>query len=174
VSVVNPRDLLLKQLAELLWIERTLFFEVLPKVHDDAHAPALQRLLTEHRAETRTHCIRVEEALRAAGAEPAAAGSPPFATLAAQHEQDAQAITHRGLRDVFHCAGAARTEHDELACYDAAIGLAGQLGLDAVARLLEQNRDEDAKALEKIEQLARELRRTGLEAGPPHSAAVSP
>ena len=43
MSIVNPRDLLLKQLAELLWIERTLFFEVLPKVHDDAHAPALHR-----------------------------------------------------------------------------------------------------------------------------------
>ena len=49
MSVVNPRDLLLKQLAELLWIELTLFFEVLPKVHDDAHAEALQTLLTEHR-----------------------------------------------------------------------------------------------------------------------------
>ena len=42
MTFANPRDLLLKQLAELLWIERTLFFEVLPKVHDDAQAPALR------------------------------------------------------------------------------------------------------------------------------------
>jgi len=159
VTFANPRDLVLKQLAELLWIERTLFFEVLPKVHDDAQAPELQTLLTEHRAETRTHCVRVEEALRAAGVEPAAAGSPPLAKLAEQHEADAQQITHRGLRDVFHCAGAAATEHYELACYDAAIGLAKQLGLKESARLLEENRDEDAKALEKIEKLAQDLRR---------------
>jgi ferritin-like metal-binding protein YciE len=158
MSIVNPRDLLLKQLAELLWIERTLFFEVLPKVHDDAHAPALQTLLTEHRAETRTHGVRVEEALRAAGVEPAAAASPPLAKLAEQHEADAQQVTHPALRDVFHCAGAARTEHYELACYDAAIGLGRQLDLKQAVRLLEQNRDEDAKALEKIEKLARELR----------------
>ena len=157
MSLANPRDLLLKQLAELLWIERTLFFEVLPKVHDDAHAPALQTLLTEHRGETRTHCVRVEEALRAAGVEPAAAGSPPLAKLAQQHEEDAKQITHPGLRDVFHCAGAARTEHYELACYDAAIALARQLGVKEAARLLEQNRHEDATALEKIEKLAGRL-----------------
>jgi ferritin-like metal-binding protein YciE len=159
MSVVNPRDLFLKQLAELLWIERTLFFEVLPKVHDDAHAQALQMLLTQHRGETRTHCVRVEEALRAVGAEPAAAASPPLAKLAEQHEDDAQQVTHPVLRDVFHCAGAARTEHYELASYDAAIGLGRQLDLKQAVRLLEQNRDEDAKALEKIETLARDLRK---------------
>jgi ferritin-like metal-binding protein YciE len=159
VSIVNPRDLLLKQLAELLWIERTLFFEVLPKVHDDAHAPALQTLLTEHRGETRTHCVRVEEALRAAGVEPASAGSPPLAKLAEQHEEDAKQITHPVLRDVFHCAGAARTEHYELACYDAAIGLARQLGVKEAVDLLEENRAEDAQALEKVEKLGRDLQK---------------
>jgi ferritin-like metal-binding protein YciE len=158
VSVVNPRDLLLKQLAELLWIERTLFFEVLPSVHDDAQAPALQTLLTEHRAETRTHAARVEDALRAAGAEPASAASPPLAKLKEQHDSEAGQITDRGLRDVFHCAGAVRTEHYELACYDAAIGLARQLDVKDAVRLLEQNRDEDAKALERIETLAGRLR----------------
>ena len=157
MSVVNPRDLLVKQLAELLWIERTLFFEVLPKVHDDAHAPALQTLLTEHRGETRTHCVRVEEALRAAGVEPAAAGSPPLAKLAEQHDEDAQQVTHPVLRDVFHCAGAARTEHYELACYDPAIQLARELGHKECARLLEQNRGEDTDALKKIEKLAAKL-----------------
>jgi ferritin-like metal-binding protein YciE len=159
VSMVNPRDLLLKQLAELLWIERILFFEVLPAVHDAAHAPQLQTLLTEHRGETRTHAVRVEDAMRAAGAEPASAASPPLAKLKEQHDSEAQQITHPGLRDVFHCAGVVRTEHYELACYDAAIGLARQLGLDDAARLLDQNRDEDAAALKKVEQLADDLRK---------------
>jgi ferritin-like metal-binding protein YciE len=159
VSLVNPRDLLLKQLAELLWIERMLFFEVLPKVHDDAQAPELQTLLTEHRAETRTHAARVEDAIRAAGAEPASAASPPLAKLAEQHEEDAKQITQPGLRDVFHCAGAARSEHYELACYDAAVGLARQLGVKEAVRLLEQNRDEDAQALDKVEKLARDLQK---------------
>ena len=124
MSVANPRDLLLQQLSELLWIERKLFFEIIPAVHDAAHAPELQKALTAHRTETRTHCVRIEDAVRSIGAEPAAASSPPLDDMKKQHEEHAQQITHRVLRDVFHCAGVVRTEHYELACYDPAIQLA--------------------------------------------------
>jgi ferritin-like metal-binding protein YciE len=157
MSLANPRDLLLQQLSELLWIERQLFFEIIPAVHDGAHAPELQQALTAHREETRLHCVRVEEAIRAVGAEPAAAASPPLDKLKEVHEEHAQQITHRVLRDVFHCAGVVRTEHYELSCYDPAIQLAGELGHKECGRLLEQNRDEDANALKKIEKLAAKL-----------------
>jgi ferritin-like metal-binding protein YciE len=156
-KIVNPRDLLLLQLSELLWIERKLFFEIIPAVHDGAHAPELQEALTAHRTETRTHCVRIEEAVRSLGAEPAAAASPPLDELKKQHEEQAEQITHRVLRDVFHCAGVVRTEHYELACYDPAIQLARELGHKECARLLEQNRGEDADALKKIEKLAAKL-----------------
>ena len=157
MSLANPRDLLLQQLSELLWIERKLFFEIIPAVHDGSHAPELQQALTSHREETRTHCVRVEEAIRAVGAEPASAASLPLERLKEVHEEHAQEITHRVLRDVFHCAGVVRTEHYELSCYDPAIQLASELGHKECARLLEQNRDEDANALKKIEKLAAKL-----------------
>jgi ferritin-like metal-binding protein YciE len=157
VSLANPRDLLLQQLSELLWVERKLFFEIIPAVHDGAHAPELQQALTAHRQETRLHCVRVEEAIRSVGAEPASAASLPLEKLKEVHEEHAQQITHRVLRDVFHCAGVVRTEHYELACYDPAIQLAGELGHKECVRLLEQNRDEDANALKRIEKLAAKL-----------------
>jgi ferritin-like metal-binding protein YciE len=157
VSLANPRDLLLQQLSELLWIERKLFFEIIPAVHDGAQAPELQQALTAHREETRLHCVRVEEATRSIGAEPAAAASPPLDKLKEVHEEHAQQITHRVLRDVFHCAGVVRTEHYELACYDPAIQLARELGHKVCARRLEQNRGEDADALKRIEKLASKL-----------------
>jgi ferritin-like metal-binding protein YciE len=157
MSLANPRDLLLQQLSELLWIERKLFFEIIPAVHDGAHAPELQKALTEHRTETRNHCVRIEDAVRSLGAQPAAASSPPLDDMKKQHEEHAQQITHRVLRDVFHCAGVVRTEHYELACYDPAIQLARELGHKECVRLLEQNRDEDADALKKIEKLASKL-----------------
>ena len=157
MSLANPRDLLLQQLSELLWIERKLFFEIIPAVHDGAHAPELQQALTSHREETRTHCVRVEQAIRAVGAEPASAASLPLEKLNEVHGEHAREITHRVLRDVFHCAGVVRTEHYELSCYDPAIQLARELGHKECARLLEQNRDEDANALKKIEKLAAKL-----------------
>lgn len=158
MSLANPRDLLLQQLAELLFIERTLFNEVLPAVHDGSHDPQLQELLTAHRAETRTHSLRLEEAFRAVDAEPTAARVSALEKLKEEHESHAGEITHPVLRDVFHCAGAAQTEHLELACYEAAIELAKHLGRGGCARLLEENRDEDARALKDVEKLARRLR----------------
>ena len=157
-KVVNPRDLLLKQLAELLWIERTLFFEVIPAVHDAAHDARLQKLLTAHRTETRLHAVRAEEAIRSVGAEPAAARSAALEAMKKEHEENAPSITHLVLRDVFHCAGVARTEHFELAAYDAAIGLAKKLGQGECANLLSRNRDEDERALKDVEKLAARLR----------------
>jgi ferritin-like metal-binding protein YciE len=157
-KVVNPRDLLLKQLAELLWIERTLFSTVIPAVHDASHDPRLQQALTHHRAQTREHCVRLEEAMRSVGAEPAAARSATLEKMKEEHEENAQSFTHPVLRDVFHCAGVARTEHFELAAYDAAIGLAKELGQRECANLLSRNRDEDAAALKEAEKLAAKLR----------------
>jgi ferritin-like metal-binding protein YciE len=153
VSVANPRDLLLQLLSELLWIERTLYFEVLPKLHDDSRAPELQRAFTEHRGETREHGVRLEAAFRAAGAEPAAARSATLAAAAQQHEEAAKELTSPQLKDTFHAMGAMRTEHLELALYDAAI----QLADGECRKLLEQNRKEDAQALELVEKLAQQL-----------------
>ena len=165
-KLANPRDVLLAMLAELLWIERKLFFEVIPSVHDDAHAKELQLALTEHRAETRVHCVRVEEAIRSVGAEPAAAASPPLEKLKETHEEHAQQITHPTLRAVFHCAGVVRTEPYELGCYEPAIALARELGHKQCGSLLEQNREEDEKALQRAAKLQRSLR---LRVGKPES-----
>lgn len=153
MSMSNPRDLLLQQLSELLWIERDLYGEVIPSVHDDAHSPELTELLTHHRGETAEHVRRLEEAIRAAGAEPAAARSATLAAMAREHAEHAKQIVEPGLKDVFHCAGVARTEHLELAAYEAALVLAD----GDCAKLLEQNRKEDAKALEEVEKLAKRL-----------------
>jgi ferritin-like metal-binding protein YciE len=157
-KLVNPRDLLLKQLAELLWIERTLFFEVIPSVHDASHDPELQQALTHHRTQTREHCVRVEQAMRSVGVEPAAARSATLEAMKKEHEENAESITHPVLKDVFHCAGVVRAEHFELSCYDPAIALARELGHGECANLLERNRVEDEKALKDAEKLAAKLR----------------
>jgi len=76
-----------------------------------------------------------------------------------EHEENAKSITHPVLQDVFHCAGVARTEHFELACYDAAIGLAKDIGQEECADLLQRNRREDEQALKDAQKLAETLRR---------------
>jgi ferritin-like metal-binding protein YciE len=132
-----------------------LAFEALPKLIGEVRDSELRSALEEHLAETKQHVTRVEEAFRAAGAEPTAARSAALAAALEQHES--QDVKEPTLRDVFHASGAARTEHLELGLYDAVLVLASG---DATA-LLEQNRKDEEAALKRVakiaERLAREL-----------------
>jgi ferritin-like metal-binding protein YciE len=132
----------LSQLAELLWVERMLAFEAMPKMIDDVRNETLRGVLEEHLEETRYHAARVEQAIRDAGAEPTSARSAALAGLLDQH--DAQEIPDPGLRDLHHCRGAIRVEHLELGLYDA-------------VALLDKNKKEEEKALERLRSLAEVL-----------------
>jgi ferritin-like metal-binding protein YciE len=134
-----------------LWVERTLAFEALPKLIGEVRDTELKSALEEHLAQTKEHVVRVEEAFRAAGAEPTAARSAALAAALEQH--DSQEVKEPTLRDVFHASGAARTEHLELGLYDAVLLLASG---DAAA-LLKENRKDEANALKRVSKIAERL-----------------
>jgi len=146
-ALSNPRDLFLQQLAELLWIERTLEHEVLPKAIGEVADEELRQALSDHLDETREHVRRVERAFLAAEAEPAAARTE----VLAPQQRDVKEPT---LAALAHAGEAARIEHLEIALYDAVIGLAPAKAAD----LLEQNRKEEESALAVIERQAKRLR----------------
>jgi ferritin-like metal-binding protein YciE len=135
----------------LLWVERTLEFEALPKLIDEVRDGELRTALEEHLAQTKAHASRVEEVFRAAGAEPTAARSAALASALEQH--DAQDAKEPTLRDVFHASGAARTEHLELGLYDALLLLAE----GEAASLLMENRKDEEDALKRVGKIAERL-----------------
>ena len=150
----SPRDLFLQLLAEMLWVERMLVFEVLPSLRKQVQSESLAAAVEEHLAQTRGHVTRVEDAFRALGAEPASARSAPAAALAAEHEETAAKIAEPRLADLFHAGAAITTEHFEIASYDVLL----QLARDDVAESLAQNREEESQALERLRGLADTLR----------------
>ena len=150
----SPRDLFLQLLAEMLWVERMLVFEVLPSLRKQVQSESLAAAVEEHLAQTRGHVTRVEEAFRALGAEPVSARSAPAAALASEHEETTGKIAEPRLADLFHAGAAITTEHYEIASYDVLLELAPE----AVRESLAQNRDEEAQALERLRGLADNLR----------------
>jgi ferritin-like metal-binding protein YciE len=146
-ALSNPRDLFLQQLAELLWVERTLEHEVLPTAIDEVADEDLKQALSDHLEETREHVRRVEHAFLAAGAEPAASRTE----VLAPQGRDVKEPT---LAALAHAGEAARIEHLEIALYDVVIGLAP----GKAAGLLEQNRKEEEQALAVIGRQAKRLR----------------
>ena len=129
-----------------------LAFEALPKLIDEVRDGELKTALSEHLEETRYHVARVEQAFRAAGAEPTSARSAALAGALEQH--NAQQVKEPTLRDYFHCAGAARTEHLELGLYAAVLPLASGEAVE----LLTRNRDDEEQALKRLTKLAERLR----------------
>ncbi|HSP72776.1 MAG TPA: DUF892 family protein, partial [Gaiellaceae bacterium] len=81
------------------------------------------------------------------------------------HDELAGSIVDPVLRDVFHAAAAAKTEHAAIAAYTTLIALAEALELPDAVRLLERNRDEDAEALDRVERAAERLLREVAHAG---------
>jgi ferritin-like metal-binding protein YciE len=159
----NPRDLFLQLLGELLWIERTLSFEVLPKLQRAIESEGLASAVAEHLEQTKEHGPRLERVFRAVDAEPSSNLNPPLEKLAQHHDELAAGLHDARLADVFHATAAATTEHHELAAYDALLALAPAVELsDDACACLARNREEEEKALQRLEseleRLAGELR----------------
>lgn len=160
-KLAGPRDLFLQLLAQMLWTERMLAFEVLPELHKQVKSESLAALVEEHLGETHQHVARVESAFRALGAEPASGRSAPVAGATAQHDEVAAQITDSMLADLFHAGAAMQTEHLELAGYGLLLQLAAALDREEVRRLLEENCKDEKKALERLQKLSLELRPGG-------------
>lgn len=143
----NPKDLLVAQLSELLWVERRLAFDVLPEVIDKAHDDKLKALFTEHLDETKDHVARVEAAFKQLGFEPSSALSPGFSGLIEQHDTVTSKIVEPDLADKWHAASGIAAEHFELALYT---------GIEAAApedvwKTVAPNAKDESGALQKLE-----------------------
>ena len=154
LTVSNPRDLLLVHLADLLFVERLLSFEVLPEMLEQVSDPELAGALAEHLEQTKRHVANVEAAFRAVGAEPSSNLSPAFVGLKDQHAQLAAEIKAPALADLWHAAAAIHTEHYEIAAYRQIRLVAGRLGVEELDQLLAENLRDEEDALERLEQAA--------------------
>jgi ferritin-like metal-binding protein YciE len=154
----SPRDLFLASLAQMLWVERMLVYEVLPELQRQVESESLAAAVQEHLAQTHGHVARCEEAFRTLGAEPASARHAGAAGLADQHRETTAKLAEPRLADLFHAGAAIATEHLEIAGYDLLIELARALGRDDLERLLDETRREEVETLERLTELARDLR----------------
>jgi len=155
-TMSNPRDAYLALLGDMLFVERTLSFEVLPQMLADAGNPALAGALAEHLEQTKAHVGRAEQAFRAAGAEASSNRSLPLGGLVDQHRQLAASAATTALADLLHAQAALHTEAYEIASYRVLVVLAESVAPDALSPLRENLAEEEAAA-EALRQLLAEL-----------------
>jgi ferritin-like metal-binding protein YciE len=152
-QLTTPRELLAACLRQMLWIERELARDVLPRLSEQAHAPDLRRAFARHLLETEDHVEAVRDVLGdlRAGGEPEE--SPGFRGLVQEHEQLLRRVSEDDhlLNDLAHAVAALATEHLELATYESLVSLAGSLGEEEVGIRLREVLEQEEFALEQVE-----------------------
>jgi ferritin-like metal-binding protein YciE len=157
-EIRDTRQLFLHELGDILFVERRLTDEVLPKLIDEVKDRELWSGLKRHHSQTRKHAANVERVFAELGEEPKAEECLGFEGLKSEHEELAKEVSP-DLVDVIDTGAAARTEHYEIAAYDGLIAMARSLKEPRAVALLEENLKEDKDALLHVTRAAKRLAR---------------
>ena len=158
-KVHQPRDLFLQLLADLLFVERRLAFDVLPGLRKQVEDEELVRGMEVHLEQTKTHVSNVESVFRLFEAAPSSNLSPSFEGLKSRYDEHVSEIDQPVLRDLFNAAAAAHTEHYEIASYRGLIELADALEASETLAPLERNLKDEEKMLKELGGISKRLAR---------------
>ena len=148
VQITSPKELLAHKLGAALTMEHAIV-EMLGTLREKANEAELQELFTHHRGETQQQIRNLEQAFSALGHEPEPKPCPAIEGL----EKEGQAnikMTADHLVDAVILAGAAETEHHEIAVYEGLITHAEAHGHEDVAALLRENLEQEQHTLDEV------------------------
>lgn len=151
--LTTPRELLSACLRQMLWIERQLAEDVLPRLREQSHSPDLRRGFDRHLVETEAHVSTVRDVLGDLHAPAVPEESPGFRGLVEEHEQLVARVADGDhlLNDLAHGVAALATEHLELATYESLVSLAESLGEEEIGIRLRELMEQEEYALEQVE-----------------------
>jgi ferritin-like metal-binding protein YciE len=156
MPLTTQRDLFLHELGDILYVERKLEEEVLPKLIGEVKDTELRAGLKRHQTQTRKHVRNVETAFRRMGQAPSAEPCMGFEGLKREHDK----LTSEAgptLIDTIDTGAAARTEHYEIAAYQSLISMARGLGEKEIVPLLQENLADERETLRELEKVGRRL-----------------
>ena len=137
-EITNPRELFLHELGDILYVERNLAEEALPKLIDEVQDGELKTGLKEHLSQTRQHVSNVEQVFELLGETPHEEECIAFEGLKKEHEEMVKESSSY-LIDLVDLGAAARTENYEIAAYEGLRRMAKALGEEKAVELLDEN-----------------------------------
>jgi ferritin-like metal-binding protein YciE len=155
-ELTTPRELFLHELGDILYVERKLSDEVLPKLIGEVSDPEFRSGLESHLDQTRKHVANVEQVFEIFGEEPKAEECVGFEGLKAEHDQLVEESSS-SLIDIVDVGAAARTENYEIAAYEGLRRMAKAMGEDKAVDLLDENLKQEKDTLREVEKIATRL-----------------
>ena len=142
------------ELKDIYWAEKHLV-KTLPKMTKAATSAELKTAFTNHLAETKVHCTRLEEVFGILGKKAQAKKCEAMEGITKEGEgiiEETQAGT--ATRDVGLILAAQKVEHYEIATYGGLVQLSKTLGYEDCADILLQSLNEEKKADEGLTEIA--------------------
>lgn len=155
-EITTQRKLFTHELGDILYVERKLASEVLPKLIGDVQDAEFRRGLEKHHKETKRHVENVEKAFKKLGEEPRTEPCLGFEGLKREHDK-LMSEASSSLTTAVDAGAAARTEHYEIAAYQGLIAMARGLGEREIVPLLDANLKDERAALREVEKVSRRL-----------------
>ena len=152
-KVTTPRELFLHELGDILYVERQLAEEALPKLISEVQDEEFRDALEQHLQETRGHVDNVEQVFELLGEAPSAEQCVGFEGLKAEHEKLVEE-TSSSLIDSVDLGAAARTENYEIAAYEGLRRMVKAMGEEKAVDLLDKNLKQEKDALRLVEKIA--------------------
>ena len=152
-QITNPRELFLHELGDILYVERALANEVLPKLISEVQDTEFKEALEQHLEQTRGHMANLKQVFEELGEAPHAEQCIGFEGLKAEHDKLVEESSPE-LIDSVDLGAAARTENYEIAAYEGLRRMAKGLGEDRAVDLLDENLAQEKEALRLVEKIA--------------------
>ena len=155
-ELTTPRDLFLHELGDILYVERALAEETLPKLIGEVSDEEFKSGLESHLEQTRQHVVNVEKVFELLGEEPEVEKCVGFEGLKKEHDQLVEESSST-LVDIIDVGAAARTENYEIAAYEGLRRMAKAMGENKAVDLLDTNLKQEKDALREVEKIATRL-----------------
>ena len=155
-ELTTPRDLFLHELGDILYVERALAEETLPKLIGEVSDAEFKSGLESHLKQTRQHVANVEKVFELLGEEPEVEKCVGFEGLKKEHDQLIEESAS-SLVDIVDVGAAARTENYEIAAYEGLRRMAKAMGEDKAVDLLDENLKQEKETLREVEKIATRL-----------------
>lgn len=151
----TPQELFHYKLGAALKMENTVL-DMLGDLEEASQRQQLKQQFSHHADETRQQIHNLEQAFAALGDEPDDSPCPAIEGI----EKEGKANIKKAddsVVDAVILAGAAETEHHEIAVYEGLITEAEAMGKQDIVELLRQNLEQEQHTLDEVKHATQEL-----------------
>jgi ferritin-like metal-binding protein YciE len=156
MSLDTPRDLFLHELSDTVSAEH-IVLKMLGELQQETDNADVKAAVKHHESETKQQIRNLEKVFKLLGEKPEETTCFAAEGLTQEHAALKEEQPSTLVLEIGNLAGAAKTEHYEIASYNALVQMAKDLGESEVAGLLKENLDQEKEMARTVESLAKQV-----------------